>query len=450
MSLAMELDPPDPAEVFDIHREREQILRGWGRRRRQEEEIQRMREIAEQVGDVQFKAIALARTMRFDQDGGKAKRVLEQFDEAMAAAVAAGDPLTQADVLRLRARSWNDLGQNDDALDSASKALRLVPEDREGLRMRGEILHTQGNIQFYTGRLKEAVASYAEALAIFRKLTFKRLEATMLMNIGFVSQCMGEYDGALRYYQDAYNIDLEIGDRFYTGAKLANIGQAYAEIGLFDKAERYLNKAMDLCTAVEDTAGLADSVTTLGQLKLWQNRIADARRLLLRGLDLALESESAYNEMRARIYVAIAKLEAGEPPEAALTEAETAVSISRRSDMPQGIVFGLMVAAKALDQLGRSEEALARSAEAMAVIATGTPIVGVEEALHQHAQLLISLGRRAEARPFMQRAVEEIKKKARRFKQPERRDSFLNVKTIKDILTTYTQLIGPLEDFTTS
>jgi serine/threonine protein kinase/predicted ATPase len=445
MSLALELQPSDPQVVFGIHLEREQILRGWGRRRKQEEEIQRLRELAEVSGKPELLAKAMVRRLRFLQDGGKANQVLQAFEETMDAAVQANDPLVQADVLRLRARALNDLGRNEEALDSVSKALRLIPEDQRGTRMRGELLHTQGNIRFYTGQMSRAVESFAEALALFRKLRFKRLEANMLMNIGFVSQCMGEYEGALKYYQESYNIDLQIGDRFTTGLKLANIGQAYAEIGQFDRAEKYLRKAVELSRAVEDVSGESDALTTLGQVRLWQKNVGSARRYLLDALQLAQDAESAYGEMRARIYVAFAKLEAGEPPEGALQEARQATDISRRSDMPQGIVFGLAVQALALEAMGRAEEGLARSSEAMTMVATGTPIVGVEEALHVHASLLHRLGRTTEAKPFMQRALDEIVKKARRLKQPDRQRSFLETPVIRDILTSYTRIIGPLD-----
>jgi hypothetical protein len=113
--------------------------------------------------------------------------------------------------------------------------------------------------------------------------------------------------------------------------------------------------------------------------------------------------------------------------------------------MPQGIVFGLAVQALALQALDRLEEALARSSEAMTLVATGTPIVGVEEALHVHAKLLHRLGRTAEARPFMQRALDEIVKKARRLKQPQRRKSFLGTPVNREILDSYTRIIGPLD-----
>jgi len=446
MTLALELQPSDPHVLFDLHKEREQILRGWGRRRKQEEEVAALVSISEQLGEKGARAVALGRALQFDQDGGRANRVLTQFDVAMEAAVAAGDPVLQADALRLRARALNDLGRNEEALDSVGKALQLLPEGNEGQRLRGEVLHIQGNIRFYTGKQREAVESYAEALALFRKLQFRRMEATMLMNIGFVSQCMGEYEGALRYYQDSYNIDLEIGDRFYTGAKLANIGQAHAEMGQFDRAEKYLRKAGDLCRAVEDTGGLSDALTTLGQMRLWQGRVADARKYLSKAVDLARQAESAYSEMRARIYLAMAKHEAGEPHEAALKEAQLATELSRRSDMPQGVVFGAMVAATILADMGKVDEALTRSSEAMSVIATGTPIVGVEEPLHVHAKLLRDAGRLSEAKPFLQRAVDEIRKKTRRIKQEDRRDSFLSVRSIREIVTTYTQLVNPADD----
>lgn len=446
LTLALESGVRDPRVLFEIHKEREQILRGWGRRSKQLEEITRMRVLAEEAEDPGLRATALMRRLRHEQDGGHPKRVLDRFDSAMAAAVAAGDALLQADALRLRARALNDLGQNDEALVAVEKALRLLPKEQGSLRLRGELLHTQGNIRFYTGQPAEAVGSYAEALSYFRKGGHKRLEGTMLMNIGFVSQAMGDYEGALKYYQESYNIDLQIGDRLYTGAKLANIGQAYAEIGQYDRAEKYLRKALDLCQTVEDVSGVGDVLTTLGQIRLWQGNVDSARKKLLEGVRLSRESENAYGEMRAQIYLGFARLEAGEPPDLALEEGEQATLLSRRSNMPQGVVFGLMLQAEALKAQRRFDEGLARSAEAMAVVATGTPIVGVEEALCTHAELLHLMGRTSEARPFMQRGLDEILKKARRFRQPERQRSFLAGRVIRRILDSYTQIVGPLGD----
>jgi tetratricopeptide (TPR) repeat protein len=154
--------------------------------------------------------------------------------------------------------------------------------------------------------------------------------------------------------------------------------------------------------------------------------------------------------MRSRIYLGMAKLEGGEPAESAIQEASIATELSRRSDMPQGVVFGLMLMARALSSLGRKEEALQRSSEAMALVATGTPIVGVEEALHEHAKVLRDLGRTTEARPFLERALKEIRKKVRRLKTPERQQSFLAVKPIRDVLATYALVIGPIEDLTSA
>ncbi len=114
--------------------------------------------------------------------------------------------------------------------------------------------------------------------------------------------------------------------------------------------------------------------------------------------------------------------------------------------MPQGVVFGAMVAATILADMGKLDEAMTRSSEAMSVIATGTPIVGVEEPLHVHAKLLRDAGRQSEAKPFLQRAVDEIRKKARRIKHEDRRDSFLSVRYIREVVTTYTQLVGQADD----
>ena len=139
-----------------------------------------------------------------------------------------GKPLVESEALRLFATLFMNIGKNAEALDLAQRALSVIGEsiDREPLLARAQALNAVGNVHVHTGRLRDAVSTYAEALVIYRRLGVRRLEAATLNNMGWVFVGLGEYEEALVHYKRSLRLAQELGDRAGIGVKLANIGSS--------------------------------------------------------------------------------------------------------------------------------------------------------------------------------------------------------------------------------
>jgi tetratricopeptide (TPR) repeat protein len=367
-------------------------------------------------------------------DVGKHAAARRELDRALAVARSSGAVLVESEALRLLATLLMNIGKNAEALELAQKALDVVGKevDREHLLARAQALNAVGNV--HTGRLRDAVSSYAEALVIYRRLGTRRLEAAALNNMGWVFVGLGEFEEALIHYKRSLRIAQELGDRAGIGVKLANIGQTYADLGDFERARRYLDKALEIHTALNDQPGLADTLISLGQVALRQEKAKEAAELLERGLELASETRNRYQEIRALVYLAFTRLQLGDPAEGALALAESAARLAREAEIANGQAYALCAEARALAQAGRPAEALARSTEAVALFDSGRDVDSPEEILFLHARTAAAAGAVEVERDALRRAHTEVLRKARRLRDSGWRARYLAAPPARDIV----------------
>ncbi|HEX8953602.1 MAG TPA: tetratricopeptide repeat protein, partial [Polyangia bacterium] len=324
----------------------------------------------------------------------------------------------------------------DGALELAQQALAVIGEsvDRAPLLARAQALNAVGNVHVHTGRLRDAVSTYAEALVIYRRLGVRRLEAATLNNMGWVFVGLGEYEEALVHYKRSLRLAQELGDRAGVGVKLANIGQTYADLGDFERARRYLDKALEIHTALGDQPGLADALISLAQVSLREGKPAEADKQLERGLELASETRNRYQEIRALVYLAFCRLELGSTGAGAFELAQSATRLAREAEIANGEVYGLCAEALALARSGRQQEALARSTQAVALFESGRDVDSPEEVLFIHAQAARAAGAESVAREALRRAHTEVQRKARRLRDPAWRARYLAAPPARDII----------------
>jgi tetratricopeptide (TPR) repeat protein len=101
-------------------------------------------------------------------------------------------------------------------------------------------------------------------LAATRALGRCKDEGTMLAEIGFVYNDLGQRDKALDYFQQALSILEEVGDRKEIGTTLNNIGGVYHNLGQRDKALDYFQQALPIREEVGDWAGVAHTLNNIG------------------------------------------------------------------------------------------------------------------------------------------------------------------------------------------
>jgi predicted ATPase len=442
LGRALKLLPrEDRARRFEVHAQREEILRRLARKPEQLREIQSMLRAAQVLGDPGRLAQAHALLASFHLDAGNAAAAAFAATPALEHAQQAGDPLAEAEALRLQALIAQRMGHGAESLEMAQRALALCDDSHAGLEQRARVLNVRGTTLWHMGRLEQAIESYAEALVIYRHLHRQQQEALALNNMANIFAAMGEYEEALAHYKQSLKLDQQHGDRAAVSTKLSNIGQTYADIGDLARAERYLRRGLALADEIGDDAASTDAAISLGQVALQQDRHAEAIELFERGLTLARQVEDRYMEIRARIYLAWAHLEAGRTAALALDLARTATEQAEAMPMPVGQIYGLAVQALALHALGRTGQAADASARAVALQAGMQRPEGAEQILLVHATLCEPAGRLDEAVQAIRQARREVDAKAARLRDATLRAVYLGSRIPAAVHATHDRLV---------
>jgi predicted ATPase/class 3 adenylate cyclase len=457
LTRALVLLPSDAhGERYQLHAEREQILRGWGKRPAQLREVHAMRKHAAATLGVEGRhreAEAFCRLGLLYLDVGKYTAARRDLERALSLAHQTGDALAESEAMRLIATLLMNLGKNGEALEMAGQALAVLcnQTERPFLLARAQALNAVGNVHVHIGRLRDAVSRYAEALVIYRRLGVRRLEAATLNNMGWVFVGLGEYEEALLHYKRSLRLAQEIGDRAGIGVKLANIGQTYSDLGDFQRARRYLGKALEIHKTIGDDPGLADALISLAQVALREHQPDEALARLCRGLEMATATRNRYQEIRAMIYLARCKLDRGEAPEAPasaaaatptatlesqspLELARAATRLARAAEIANGEVHALCAEALALVRAGRPAEALSSSTRAVTLLDSGRDVDSVEEVFYIHARAAQAADAPTVARAALGRARAEVLRKARRLRDEEWRARYLGASLAREIL----------------
>jgi serine/threonine protein kinase/tetratricopeptide (TPR) repeat protein len=442
LGRALKLLPRDEhARRFQAHAQREEILRRMVRRPEQLREIQSMLRAAQALADPGRLAQAHVQLAAFHLLAGNATAAARAAWPALEHARQAGDPLAEAEALRLRAVISQRTGHAAESLEIIQSALALCDDSAPGLEQRARVLLIRGTTLWHMSRLEAAIESYAEALVIYRHLHHPRQEAQALNNMANIFAAMGEFEEALAHYKRSLKLDQQLGDRASVAIKLGNIGQTYADIGDVARAERYLRRGLALAEELDDSTASTDAAISLGQIALTLGRHVEAITLLERGLALARQGDNRYMEIRARIYLAWADLDAGHDPATALDLARTATELAADMPMPVGQTFGLAVQGLALAALGRTDHAAAASAHAVTLQAAMERPEGAEQILYIHAVLCEAAGRLDEAVQAIRQARREVEAKASRLRDNALRALYLASRTPAAIDAVHDRLI---------
>ena len=93
----------------------------------------------------------------------------------------------------------------------------LLAKEKEkkdpGKRRISGILTNLGNSYYKLGGYPEALKCYEEALELDRELGYKQGEANQLGNIGLIYRALGQPQKALKYHKEALEIFKKIGDK---------------------------------------------------------------------------------------------------------------------------------------------------------------------------------------------------------------------------------------------
>ncbi|MBD2384210.1 CHAT domain-containing protein [Cylindrospermum sp. FACHB-282] len=138
-------------------------------------------------------------------------------------------------------------------------------------------LYQLGIQQFNQGQFQEALKTFEQGLVIVRQIRERRGEGVILNEIGGVYRSLGEYAKALEFLQQALAIYKQIDDKASEGGTLNNIGLVYNKLGEYPKALAFYQQALAIHKEIDNKGQQGGILENIGSV---HNRMGDYTQAL--------------------------------------------------------------------------------------------------------------------------------------------------------------------------
>jgi tetratricopeptide (TPR) repeat protein len=237
--------------------------------------------------------------------------------------------LTSLGVVSMISKKWTD------ALRWQEDALTLF-NDLNDTGGPATVFVNKGVVFFGLGQNDQALAQFAPAIQLIRKLHVPRVEAGVLANLGSLDWRQGRHAQAVEQYQKALQMAKRLGDRRLESEVLFDLGQVYADQWRLDDALASYESAAEVYAAVGDREGRALVLDGIGEVYLRQRRLEDALQTSRTALALyqELKDDAHAANVLNRVGVIYGELRKFED---AVREYESALRIYQRLEDGEGV-----------------------------------------------------------------------------------------------------------------
>jgi tetratricopeptide (TPR) repeat protein len=135
-------------------------------------------------------------------------------------------------------------------------------------QLKANVLQAIGDVQQFRKETDAALASYDEALKLFRQVGDKLGEANVYLSLGGAKRSDKDYEGAKKDFQNALYIYRTIGDQYSQARALYRLGDCLSEEEKYEEAVIQYEKAIQLWTSI----GLNDLVESILKPRLEEAR----------------------------------------------------------------------------------------------------------------------------------------------------------------------------------
>ncbi|MBM4361171.1 MAG: protein kinase [Deltaproteobacteria bacterium] len=410
----------------------ENIARIQGRWRDRRRHLTALRSLAREGGHSYWVAVALVRTARYDLDAGRLARGLELAQNGELVASTRGLPRLEIEAQLLMAEMLRDLGDMQGALAASDRALETSARAAVPMRERAEALRTRGTLLLRVGRVEEAIEAQAEAIAVFRRVGARRLEARAKNALAFAVFVLGRYEDTIALGLEAIRIDLAIGGRFQIARTLANIGRAFARLGDGPRARSYLTRAREAHQRYADQDGRAETLLATAEALVEAGEFAAAEELVGDAGALANVTGSAYDAVHEKVLRALLARATGYP-RSAVVHAFDARQIAEAQAYVAFHFYAMAIEAVTRVEIGEHHTGILLATTAMGAIET---LQGTEYGLETRdlCRRAMSAARSPQAPAILARAERHAQRLLEGIRSPELRASFLRRPVVAGLL----------------
>lgn len=208
----------------------------------------------------------------------RTREALEEFDRALHHYREAGDSAGQARVLHNKGLAQVRLGKFTQAIADYRDSIRL--SEREGRWALPMTFNNLALVWAYLGQFDQALGDASRALELARQLQSRRDEAFVLWTLGEVHLKRGHRREAQDYFEQSREAAIALGDRPSEAMALAGTASVELAEGRFDRALALLRQALELRGHREGDPTLGDLVYPLAKAHLAAGHVREAERIL--------------------------------------------------------------------------------------------------------------------------------------------------------------------------
>ena len=210
---------------------------------------------------------------------------------------------------------------------------------------------------------EQALQSYEEALFIAKALGERRYEAILHNEIGAILYGLGDAEGSVVAYRKALKIQRALGLKRHAANSLLNLSQSFILVNRLEEARKFLHQSLDISRFLKDPNGEAKVLLELGRTHFHANEFEKALRYYA-------QAELAIPEQGGRISAILwdrrgPALHGLGRWEEAIRDFGKALAVWERLNAPKDRTQTSVNLAETLVLIGREEEALAYTREAL-------------------------------------------------------------------------------------
>ena len=210
-------------------------------------------------------AIAFLKLGETQYQQGILEDALQSWEQAAQVADAEGNGALLVKSLNLQAIVQQDLGQWTEAAESLKEAHSRLPEgDRSSLQ--GQLLNTQGTLQFRQGQVESALQTWEESQAIYEVLDDREGLILSQINQIYALQALGFYH---RSGEKLKSLQAEIPSlpaNLLQVNSWSSVAQILQALGQYKAAEEALDQALTLATELKLPSDMAEIWLQRGNL----------------------------------------------------------------------------------------------------------------------------------------------------------------------------------------
>ncbi|HSL45615.1 MAG TPA: tetratricopeptide repeat protein [Anaerolineales bacterium] len=302
------------------------------------------------------------------------------------------------------------LGRLDESMQRAQATLkrnRALGNRKEAARA----LTSMGLIALEQKEPVQAQQFLVEALEIARELRDLNLQARALNNLAVSEGSVnGDYSRARMYYEEAYKIAQEMGDRYSESVTLGNLGFVVGMQGDFVTARSYHEQALVLTRETGNRSQEIITLINLSAVAAIQNEPATALQYAQTAAEIAESISDRSGEGWARLYMGHAHLLLNES-EMAKSAFERAIEIRKELDQPVLSMEAIAGLAEVYMQVRDLESAFREVEKIMAFLEGGSSLNGTEEPLRVYYVCYRVLAQKEDprSRQVLQTAIQLLK-----------------------------------------